>query len=82
MKKSEEKDKNELMFQTMIDDFKLFHQEGIEIETENGIERVYFEIVLLVGDNAGLHSMMVFVESLNANFSCGHLISSVKNRKS
>ena len=44
--------------------------EGIIIETENGPERIYFALGLVLGDKLGLNSIFGFVESFNSNYFC------------
>ena len=43
---------------------------GIEINTENGIQRVKFQLILITGDNLGLNEILGFTESFKTDFFC------------
>lgn len=43
---------------------------GIEINVENKTHKIYFKLILILGDNLGLHSLLGFIESLNAKKFC------------
>ena len=53
-------------FGHIIDQLTQLEEEGLEI---NGM-RIYFVLVLVRGDNAGLHNVLGFVECFVANFCC------------
>lgn len=57
---------NQLHFQTLIDELKVFEEKGMTI---NG-EIIKFQLVQILGDNAGLNSILGFVENFNSDFSC------------
>lgn len=61
---------NERIFRKVIEDFNVLSDEGI-IVTVNGQDRiVYFECVLVLGDNLGLNCICGFSESFTANRFC------------
>lgn len=61
---------NKATFALLIHDLKKLETEGILIKTENGNERVHFTVVVVTGDNLGVHSVLGLVESFSANFFC------------
>lgn len=65
-----EKDRNEIVFFPVIQELIALYEEGIEVSTANGTERIFSELGLMIGDNLGLHSMMNFAESFSATYSC------------
>ncbi|XP_036320474.1 uncharacterized protein LOC118734989 [Rhagoletis pomonella] len=62
--------KNHRIFHIFIDELNYLESKGIEIETEKGIQRVFFVLGLILGDNLGLNAVLGFSESFNANFYC------------
>lgn len=62
--------KNSRLFNKIINEINVLQEEGLVIETENGPERIYFALGLILGDNLGLNSVLGFVESFNANYYC------------
>lgn len=61
---------NKQIFSKLIDDLKSLERDGITISTENGTEKVYFTLLLLLGDNLGLNSIMGFSGSFSSDFFC------------
>ncbi|XP_055910338.1 uncharacterized protein LOC129944725 isoform X1 [Eupeodes corollae] len=61
---------NNIIFKPVIDDFNFLSEEGIQIDVPTFKGTLYFELGLILGDNLGIHSMIGFVESFSANFSC------------
>lgn len=57
-------------FDILINELKYLEDTGIEVNYNGNIERIYFSMVLLTGDNLGLHSLYGLVESFQANFYC------------
>lgn len=49
---------------------KFLHAEGIDIKTQNETIRIYFEAVLILGDNLGIHSLLGFSEAFNLQHPC------------
>ncbi|KAJ8969605.1 hypothetical protein NQ314_001671, partial [Rhamnusium bicolor] len=45
-------------------------EKGVNLNINNKEEIVYFKLGLTVGDNLGLHSILVLTESFAANFRC------------
>lgn len=61
---------NNMIFEPIIRELKFLEENGIEIEIENQIYRIYFMLGLIIGDNLGLNSMLGYVESFSAIFCC------------
>ncbi len=58
------------LFTKLIEELNFLSSTGITICTKNGDFIVFFQMVLLIGDNLGMHSLMGFVESFSSNFPC------------
>ena len=54
----------------LIEQLTQLELEGIEIMDGDNPVRIYFALVLVRGDNAGLHNILGFVESVVANHCC------------
>ena len=54
----------------MIEDLKILSEEGIIVNVDGRDQRVYFECVLVLGDNLGLNSICGFSESFMAKRFC------------
>nr|XP_023028858.1 uncharacterized protein LOC111517034 [Leptinotarsa decemlineata] len=61
---------NKAVFDILINELKYLEDKGIAINCNGNVEQVYFSMVLLIGDNLGLHSLYGLVESFQANFYC------------
>lgn len=61
---------NKKIFQKLINEFVFLENNGIEITINNQHKRVYFKLVLVVGDNLGMNSILGFEESFNAHYFC------------
>lgn len=61
---------NNKIFQHLINEFIFLENNGIEITIDNQHKRVYFKLVLVVGDNLGMNSVLGFEESFNAHYFC------------
>ncbi|KAK3933004.1 Eukaryotic translation initiation factor 3 subunit A [Frankliniella fusca] len=57
-------------FRTVIDALKDLEREGIEINVGTETHRLFFAVVLIIGDNKGVNGITGFVESFSANFYC------------
>lgn len=57
-------------FRLLIDKLRILETEGVELVLRHGKTTVYFKLGLIIGDNAGLHSVFGLTESFNANYSC------------
>lgn len=62
---------NQAIFNCLLEDLKKLGSEGLVI---NNI-KLYFNVVLILGDNLGLNSILGFVESFSANYFCRFCIS-------
>jgi len=51
---------NFAIFQKLISSIKYLENSGIDITIENENYKVYFKMVLILGDNLGLHSIFNF----------------------
>ncbi|CAI6377673.1 unnamed protein product [Macrosiphum euphorbiae] len=61
---------NHAVFSELISELKFLETTGIDILYNGKINKVFFSLGLILGDNLGLHSMLGFSESFIANFPC------------
>lgn len=61
---------NASVFNCLLEDLKNLESTGILIESSGQEIRLYFAVVLIVGDNLGLNSILGFTESFSANNFC------------
>jgi len=61
---------NHAIFSELISELKFLETTGIDILYNGKINKVFFSLGLILGDNLGLHSMLGFSESFIANFPC------------
>lgn len=61
---------NFAIFQKLISSIQYLENSGIDITIENKNYIVYFKMILILGDNLGLHSIFNFSESFMANYPC------------
>ena len=61
---------NFAVFRKLIEELQYLEKEGIEVTLPQGKSKIFFKLRLIIGDNLGLHSMLGFVESFEANFAC------------
>ena len=61
---------NTITFKKAIEEIQFLEREGISITIRHETKQIYFVMTLLLGNNLGLHSVLVFVESFSANFFC------------
>lgn len=61
---------NNKTFEKLIEEFIFLENEGIQITIDGKTTRIYFKLMLIVGDNLGLNSILGFQESFNANYFC------------
>lgn len=58
------------VFQVLVDELTFLEIEGICVELENGVTcQIYFSLAMILGDNAGLNSILRF-SSCSSNFFC------------
>lgn len=60
----------ERIYSYLIKELQLLETEGIPLVIEDSNIQVYFKLVLIIGDNLGLHSILGFVEAFSANICC------------
>ncbi|KAJ1521818.1 hypothetical protein ONE63_003453 [Megalurothrips usitatus] len=58
------------VFRPLVQQLLSLEEEGICLNTPNGVKKVFFVTGLLLGDNLGLNSLLGFVECFTANFFC------------
>lgn len=58
------------IFQPLIDAINKLAQEGISVEYNGSQVTLYFVVLTITGDNAGLNAILGFVQSFIGNFSC------------
>jgi len=61
---------NSRIFQKLISSIKYLENSGIDITVENKNYKIYFKMVLILGDNLGLHSILNLSESFMFNYPC------------
>lgn len=61
---------NSVIFRSLINEFNYLSENGIDFDLPTFKGKLYFELGVILGDNLGLHSLLGFVESFSANFSC------------
>lgn len=61
---------NLAVFKILIEELKFLETDGIKIETSSGTVPIKFALALILGDNLGLHSILGYSESFNAEFNC------------
>lgn len=62
---------NQKIFESLIEDLIFLEQEGICVNRSDGTqEKVYFTLLLILGDNLGLNSILGFTESFNSDYFC------------
>lgn len=61
---------NFAVFRPLIEELKYLESQGIELNLSGNKVRIYFKLALILGDNLGLHGILGFVESFQANFAC------------
>lgn len=61
---------NRATFQILLEDLQKLENTGIVVEVNGNSQRIYFCVILIVGDNLGMHSMLGFSESFASNNYC------------
>ena len=61
---------NTITFKKAIEEIQFLEREGISITIGNETKQIYIVMTLFLGDNLGLPSILGFIESFSANFSC------------
>lgn len=47
-----------------------FKEKGITININGSVEKIYFKLSLIIGDNLGMHTLLELTESFSSNFRC------------
>lgn len=68
--------KKPVIFQKILAELRFLENEGILVQVESKQVKIYFKLSLILGDNLGVHGILGFTESFNANFPCRFCISS------
>lgn len=59
------------VFRPLLNELKQLEEKGITVVSETGVPvQVFFAVTLIVGDNAGVHAILGFVESFSATYCC------------
>lgn len=61
---------NTNIFKELINEINYLQRNGINVNEENQNYTIYFSLSLIIRDNLGLHSMLGFSKSFNANYPC------------
>ncbi|CAG9818760.1 unnamed protein product [Phaedon cochleariae] len=61
---------NTILFSRLVDELNFLSTEGITIEFGNTKTKLKFQLILLQGDNLGLHMLLGFSQSFSSNFFC------------
>lgn len=62
--------KNPLIFSKIVEEINFLQSQGINVNVDGKIVKVYFALTLITGDNLGLNSILGFVESFKAKHFC------------
>ncbi|OXU17249.1 hypothetical protein TSAR_013512 [Trichomalopsis sarcophagae] len=58
--------KNDIIFTKAVVELNCLNDAGIEIDLPSGPKKIFFELILFVGDNLGVHSIAGLTEKLNS----------------
>lgn len=61
---------NKKVFSNLIDELKYLEEVGLKIKINNEEKQIYLPLILIMGDNLGLNSLLGFAESFNAHYFC------------
>lgn len=61
---------NAAVFGELISEIRMLEEKGITININGSIERIYFKLSLIIGDNLGMHTLLGLTESFSSNFRC------------
>ena len=61
---------NKTIFEKLIEELNFLQTQGIVIIADGVLQRVKFQLILILGDNLGLNGILGFVESFTARYSC------------
>ncbi|CAG9763778.1 unnamed protein product [Ceutorhynchus assimilis] len=61
---------NGKLFSSLINELKKLESQGIDLFINNEKKKVYFPLLLILGDNLGLNSILGFSESFNSDYFC------------
>ena len=59
-----------IIFIPIIEELKFLETEGITVNISNRSIKIFFKLVVILGDNLGLHTLLGLVESFSANYCC------------
>lgn len=72
---------NKIIFMKVIDVFQRLKHEGTSITVDNKQFKIYFDLILCLGNNLGLHSIFGLNESFSSNKFCRFCLTDRKNLK-
>ena len=61
---------NKVVMSKVIDELNFLQKNGITISLSSGNKRIYFVLMLILGDNLGVHSILGLNESFRSNLFC------------
>ena len=61
---------NKNIFKELFNEINYLQTNGIIVNLENQNYTIYFSLAFIIGDNLGLHSILGFRKSFNANYPC------------
>lgn len=61
---------NKHIFESLIEDLRYLETEGLSLIINGREEQIYFVLLLIIGDNLGLNSVLGFTESFNSEYYC------------
>ena len=66
--------KNPIIFSRAVEELNFLYETGIDIELPDRHEKIYFELILFIGDNLGVHSIGGLTESFKSTVFCQHCL--------
>ena len=70
---------NRITFTKAIEEIQYLEQESISVTVGSETKQLHFLMILMLGDNLGLHQILGFVESFTANYFCRFCLVEHKN---
>lgn len=61
---------NKVVFEKLLKELKYLSEIGIQINHNTGVKKIFFDVVLFVADNLGIHTIFGYNESFRSNYPC------------
>ncbi|XP_031329046.1 uncharacterized protein LOC116160057 [Photinus pyralis] len=61
---------NQTIFKPFVEELQYLYSNGITVVTENGSKQIHFILILILGDNLGLNSVLGLNENFSGNYFC------------